>query len=222
MGNIAVTKVNTSVNHINTAIEEGKTTVIHVDTDGSYVMTDVKNSTTEAAYSNITVGDVHLIASDANTAVFEINTSADPIQLSMKAAEVSTKRDDNMCTEDESAAAAYTEPTSRDVFFPSNDSAPTQASKLSATTVSATAVIPPDERCHDCQRSNKKIRTVLTDTQEMRLKEVFSKTPYVTKQGVLELAESLDLEPQVINVWFRNLRARIKRQACSWANKSCG
>jgi len=55
----------------------------------------------------------------------------------------------------------------------------------SLTDVNEAAAHLADERCHVCQRSSKQIRRVFSDTQTIGLKEVFSKTFFSTKQGIL-------------------------------------
>ena len=50
-----------------------------------------------------------------------------------------------------------------------------------------------------------------------RLKEIFTETPFISKEGTKQLAEEMGLAPAVIDTWFKNHRQRLKKVAKVWS-----
>uniref|UniRef100_A0A8C2X314 Dharma n=1 Tax=Cyclopterus lumpus TaxID=8103 RepID=A0A8C2X314_CYCLU len=61
-------------------------------------------------------------------------------------------------------------------------------------------------------RQKARSRTVFTDSQTKRLESLFELTDYPTMEARAELARSSGLNEETIRVWFKNRRARRKRQ----------
>ncbi|XP_051521855.1 dharma [Myxocyprinus asiaticus] len=75
-----------------------------------------------------------------------------------------------------------------------------------------------DNRCHQItpQRQRSRVRTVFTDSQTEQLDRLFAITDYPTMEARAELAKSTGLSEETVRVWFKNRRARRKRQTtCS-------
>ena len=50
-----------------------------------------------------------------------------------------------------------------------------------------------------------------------RLKEIFTETPFISKEATKQLAEEMGLSPVVIDTWFKNHRQRLKKVAKVWS-----
>ncbi|KAM4567170.1 dharma [Odontesthes bonariensis] len=61
-------------------------------------------------------------------------------------------------------------------------------------------------------RQKARIRTVFTDSQTKQLEALFELTDYPAIEARAELARSTGLSEETIRVWFKNRRARRKRQ----------
>ncbi|XP_056298024.1 dharma [Pseudoliparis swirei] len=61
-------------------------------------------------------------------------------------------------------------------------------------------------------RQKARSRTVFTDSQTKRLESLFELTAYPTMDARAELARSSGLNEEIVRVWFKNRRARRKRQ----------
>uniref|UniRef100_A0A4W5RCW4 Dharma n=1 Tax=Hucho hucho TaxID=62062 RepID=A0A4W5RCW4_9TELE len=57
-----------------------------------------------------------------------------------------------------------------------------------------------------------RMRTVFTDSQTKQLEHLFEQTNYPSVEGRAELARNLGLTEESVRVWFKNHRARRKRQ----------
>nr|AAI65258.1 Dharma protein [Danio rerio] len=62
------------------------------------------------------------------------------------------------------------------------------------------------------QRPRGRIRTVFTDNQTEQLERLFAVTDYPTVETRAELAQNTGLSEETVRVWFKNRRARRKRQ----------
>ncbi|XP_048017522.1 dharma [Megalobrama amblycephala] len=62
------------------------------------------------------------------------------------------------------------------------------------------------------QRQRSRIRTVFTDNQTEQLERLFAITDYPTAETRAELAKNTGLSEETVRVWFKNRRARRKRQ----------
>ncbi|XP_058490150.1 dharma [Solea solea] len=56
------------------------------------------------------------------------------------------------------------------------------------------------------------MRTVFTDGQTKHLEALFELTDYPTVEARAEVARSTGLNEETVRVWFKNRRARRKRQ----------
>ncbi|KAI7800471.1 dharma [Triplophysa rosa] len=66
---------------------------------------------------------------------------------------------------------------------------------------------------HAPQRQRNRVRTVFADHQTHQLERLFAVTDYPTVDARAELAKSTGLTEEIVRVWFKNRRARRKRQA---------
>ncbi|XP_072547870.1 dharma [Salminus brasiliensis] len=62
------------------------------------------------------------------------------------------------------------------------------------------------------QRQRNRIRTVFTENQTKQLDQLFSITEYPSVEARAELARNTGLSEEIVRVWFKNRRARRKRQ----------
>ncbi|KAL7831933.1 hypothetical protein AOLI_G00294810 [Acnodon oligacanthus] len=62
------------------------------------------------------------------------------------------------------------------------------------------------------QRQRNRIRTVFTENQTKQLDQLFSVTEYPSVEARAELARNTGLSEETVRVWFKNRRARKKRQ----------
>ncbi|XP_073341058.1 dharma [Pagrus major] len=62
------------------------------------------------------------------------------------------------------------------------------------------------------QRQRSRMRTVFTDSQTKRLEALFELTDYPTVEARADVARSTGLSEETVRVWFKNRRARRKRQ----------
>ncbi|XP_051963272.1 dharma [Xyrauchen texanus] len=71
-----------------------------------------------------------------------------------------------------------------------------------------------DSRCHQTapQRQRSRVRTVFTDSQTEQLDRLFAITDYPSVEARAELSKSTGLSEEIVRVWFKNRRARRKRQ----------
>ncbi|XP_014069578.1 dharma [Salmo salar] len=60
-----------------------------------------------------------------------------------------------------------------------------------------------------------RMRTVFTDSQTKQLDQLFEQTNYPGVEGRAELARNMGLTEESVRVWFKNRRARRKRQKSS-------
>ncbi|XP_037630444.1 dharma [Sebastes umbrosus] len=65
---------------------------------------------------------------------------------------------------------------------------------------------------HPQPRQKARMRTVFTDSQTKRLEALFELTDYPTVEVRAEVARSTGLSEETVRVWFKNRRARRKRQ----------
>ncbi|XP_042342818.1 dharma [Plectropomus leopardus] len=61
-------------------------------------------------------------------------------------------------------------------------------------------------------RQKARMRTVFTDTQTKRLEALFELNQYPAVEARAEVARSTGLSEETVRVWFKNRRARTKRQ----------
>ncbi|KAL7400054.1 hypothetical protein ABVT39_005862 [Epinephelus coioides] len=61
-------------------------------------------------------------------------------------------------------------------------------------------------------RQKARMRTVFTDSQTKRLEALFELTEYPAVEARAEVARSTGLSEETVRVWFKNRRARRKRQ----------
>ncbi|XP_045930779.1 dharma [Micropterus dolomieu] len=61
-------------------------------------------------------------------------------------------------------------------------------------------------------RQKTRMRTVFTDSQTRQLEALFELTDYPAVQARAEVARSTGLSEEIVRVWFKNRRARRKRQ----------
>nr|XP_046246203.1 dharma [Scatophagus argus] len=61
-------------------------------------------------------------------------------------------------------------------------------------------------------RHKSRMRTVFTDSQTKRLEALFELTDYPAAEARAEVARSTGLSEETVRVWFKNRRARRKRQ----------
>ncbi|XP_030257456.1 cone-rod homeobox protein-like [Sparus aurata] len=61
-------------------------------------------------------------------------------------------------------------------------------------------------------RQRSRMRTVFTDGQTKRLEALFELTDYPTVEARADVARSTGLSEETVRVWFKNRRARRKRQ----------
>ncbi|XP_031728337.1 dharma [Anarrhichthys ocellatus] len=90
------------------------------------------------------------------------------------------------------------------VHFSSQDSADAQQLAGGCHRVGMSAQSPP--------RQIARMRTVFTDSQTKRLESLFEVTDYPTTEARAEVARSSGLSEETVRVWFKNCRARRKRQ----------
>ncbi|XP_073673583.1 dharma [Garra rufa] len=71
-----------------------------------------------------------------------------------------------------------------------------------------------ENHCHQTvpQRQRCRIRTVFTDNQTEQLERLFAITDYPSAETRAELAKNTGLSEETVRVWFKNRRARRKRQ----------
>uniref|UniRef100_A0A8C6TV38 Homeobox domain-containing protein n=1 Tax=Neogobius melanostomus TaxID=47308 RepID=A0A8C6TV38_9GOBI len=62
------------------------------------------------------------------------------------------------------------------------------------------------------QQWKPRVRTVFTDSQLQRLEELFEQTRYPCPETREEMAQNIGLSEDTIRIWFKNHRARRKRQ----------
>ncbi|KAI4896635.1 hypothetical protein NFI96_029887 [Prochilodus magdalenae] len=62
------------------------------------------------------------------------------------------------------------------------------------------------------QRQRNRIRTVFTESQMKQLDQLYSITEYPSVEARAELAKNTGLSEETVRVWFKNRRARRKRQ----------
>uniref|UniRef100_A0A8C1Z3N6 Dharma n=1 Tax=Cyprinus carpio TaxID=7962 RepID=A0A8C1Z3N6_CYPCA len=62
------------------------------------------------------------------------------------------------------------------------------------------------------QRQRSRIRTVFTDNQTEQLERLFAITDYPSAETRAELSKNTGLSEETVRVWFKNRRARRKRQ----------
>ncbi|XP_041795874.1 dharma [Chelmon rostratus] len=65
---------------------------------------------------------------------------------------------------------------------------------------------------HPQLRQKSRMRTVFTDSQTKRLEALFELTQYPAVEARAEVARSTGLSEETVRVWFKNRRARRKRQ----------
>uniref|UniRef100_A0A673IZ98 Dharma n=1 Tax=Sinocyclocheilus rhinocerous TaxID=307959 RepID=A0A673IZ98_9TELE len=70
------------------------------------------------------------------------------------------------------------------------------------------------------QRQRSRIRTVFTDNQTEQLERLFAFTDYPSAETRAELAQNTGLSEETVQVWFKNRRARRKRQTTCPDKKS--
>ncbi|XP_030634008.1 dharma [Chanos chanos] len=70
-------------------------------------------------------------------------------------------------------------------------------------------------------RQRSRVRTVFTESQKKRLDRLFALTDYPSVEARAELAKSTGLSEEAVRVWFKNRRARRKRQKAT-KSKSAG
>ncbi|KAK3531100.1 hypothetical protein QTP70_010351 [Hemibagrus guttatus] len=61
-------------------------------------------------------------------------------------------------------------------------------------------------------RQRNRIRTVFTESQVKQLDQLFNITDYPTAEARAQLARNTGLSEETVRVWFKNRRARRKRQ----------
>ncbi|XP_045076922.1 homeobox protein goosecoid-like isoform X2 [Coregonus clupeaformis] len=64
------------------------------------------------------------------------------------------------------------------------------------------------------------MRTVFTNSQTKQLEQLFEQTDYPGVEGRAELARNACLAEETVRVWFKNRRARLKRQKSGTKAKS--
>ncbi|XP_018972073.1 homeobox expressed in ES cells 1-B-like [Cyprinus carpio] len=71
-----------------------------------------------------------------------------------------------------------------------------------------------ENHCHQtvAQRQRSRIRTVFTENQTETLERLFAITDYPSAETRAELARNTGLSEETVRVWFKNRRARRKRQ----------
>ncbi|XP_043115808.1 dharma [Puntigrus tetrazona] len=71
-----------------------------------------------------------------------------------------------------------------------------------------------ENHCHQtvAQRQRSRIRTVFTEHQTETLERLFAATDYPSSETRAELAKNTGLSEETVRVWFKNRRARRKRQ----------
>ncbi|TSN57709.1 Homeobox protein goosecoid [Bagarius yarrelli] len=70
-----------------------------------------------------------------------------------------------------------------------------------------------EEGYHSPQhRQRNRIRTVFTESQVKQLDQLFNITDYPTAEARAQLARNTGLSEETVRVWFKNRRARRKRQ----------
>ncbi|XP_076833285.1 dharma [Brachyhypopomus gauderio] len=62
------------------------------------------------------------------------------------------------------------------------------------------------------QRQRNRIRTVFTESQTKQLDQLFGITDYPSAEARAEVAKNTGLSEETVRVWFKNRRARRKRQ----------
>nr|XP_051697889.1 ras-related protein Rab-33B [Oryctolagus cuniculus] len=60
-------------------------------------------------------------------------------------------------------------------------------------------------------KTSQRKRTVSTDEQLEDLNILFSKNPYLDRDLQVEVASKMNIDPTVVQVWFKNHRAKLKR-----------
>uniref|UniRef100_A0A668AWE9 Homeobox domain-containing protein n=1 Tax=Myripristis murdjan TaxID=586833 RepID=A0A668AWE9_9TELE len=70
------------------------------------------------------------------------------------------------------------------------------------------------------QRQRARMRTVFTDSQVKQLEALFELTDYPAVEARAEVARSTGLSEETVRVWFKNRRARRKRQGSGSKVKS--
>uniref|UniRef100_A0A3B3ZUF4 Homeobox domain-containing protein n=1 Tax=Periophthalmus magnuspinnatus TaxID=409849 RepID=A0A3B3ZUF4_9GOBI len=96
--------------------------------------------------------------------------------------------------------------------------------------VTDTQAYPYDAACNGAQRNAEekqvqqqwkpRVRTVFRESQLQRLEELFEHTRYPAPEMRAEMARSTDLSEETVRIWFKNHRARRKRQTSSPQNRS--
>ncbi|CAB1347643.1 unnamed protein product, partial [Coregonus sp. 'balchen'] len=70
------------------------------------------------------------------------------------------------------------------------------------------------------QRNRSRMRTVFTDSQTKQLEQLLEQTDYPGVEVRAELARNAGLTEETVRVWFKNRRARRKRQKSGTKAKS--
>ncbi|XP_062033607.1 divergent paired-related homeobox [Lepus europaeus] len=65
------------------------------------------------------------------------------------------------------------------------------------------------------KKTSQRKRTIFTDEQLEDLNILFSKNPYPDRDLQEEVASKMNVDPMVVQVWFKNHRARLKRAKCT-------
>ncbi|XP_062045858.1 divergent paired-related homeobox-like [Lepus europaeus] len=65
------------------------------------------------------------------------------------------------------------------------------------------------------KKTSQRKRTIFTDEQLEDLNILFSKNPYPDRDLQEEVASKMNIDPMVVQVWFKNHRARLKRAKCT-------
>ncbi|GBP80480.1 Zinc finger protein 1 [Eumeta japonica] len=71
-----------------------------------------------------------------------------------------------------------------------------------------------EDRTHDAERKIR-VRTAISEEQQAALKEHYAVNARPTRDEFRRIAQRLTLDPRVVQVWFQNNRARVRRLASS-------
>ncbi|XP_026633939.1 divergent paired-related homeobox [Microtus ochrogaster] len=77
----------------------------------------------------------------------------------------------------------------------------------------------PHKSLGDSQNNLYRRRTIFTRKQLDSLKKVYEATPYPNPKLMKEIALQMDLNPKVLQIWFKNQRAKRKRVKCDTQQK---
>ncbi|XP_008260558.1 divergent paired-related homeobox-like [Oryctolagus cuniculus] len=64
-------------------------------------------------------------------------------------------------------------------------------------------------------KTSQRKRTIFTDEQLEDLNILFTKNPYPDRELQVEVASKMNIDPTVVQVWFKNHRAKLKRAKCT-------